>query len=176
MVLGITSYRLWNWLVTWFILDSIVLTIYLDWLKLSCVYSIVFLKVTSLKALFPRVTFTVSPVFVISGFVRKSKIVRIFVSNLFVIFLAEGGVLRSIGDMGAVVTGLTLGASGISRPSGVTPSVEHKINLVKKEAYPLVMDTKLKIIEILQVRCLNEILELLGCNKSTTAVRIFFFY
>lgn len=120
-------------------------------------------------------TFTVSPVFVISGFVRKSKIVRIFVSNLFVIFLAEGGVLRSIGDMGAVVTGLTLGASGISRPSGVTPSVEHKINLVKKEAYPLVMDTKLKIIEILQVRCLNEILELLGCNKSTTAVRIFFF-
>ncbi|KAK7590916.1 hypothetical protein V9T40_002529 [Parthenolecanium corni] len=63
---------------------------------------------------------------------------------------SEGGVLRSIGDMGAVVTGLTLGASGISRPSGVTPSVEHKINLVKKEAYPLVMDTKLKIIEILQ--------------------------
>ncbi len=53
--------------------------------------------------------------------------------------------------MGAVVTGLTLGASGISRPSSVTQSVEHKTNLLKKEAYPLVMDTKLKIIEILQV-------------------------
>lgn len=58
--------------------------------------------------------------------------------------------LRSIGDMGAVVTGLTLGASGISRPNSVAP-VEHKSNLLKKEAYPLVMDTKLKIIEILQV-------------------------
>ncbi|XKL65729.1 hypothetical protein PGB90_009149 [Kerria lacca] len=62
---------------------------------------------------------------------------------------SEGRVLRSIGDMGAVVTGLTLGASGISRPNSVAP-VEHKSNLLKKEAYPLVMDTKLKIIEILQ--------------------------
>lgn len=64
---------------------------------------------------------------------------------------AEGGVFRSIGDMGAVMTGLTLGASGISRPNMGTTSVEHKNNLLKKEAYPLVMDTKLKIIEILQV-------------------------
>lgn len=59
--------------------------------------------------------------------------------------------MRSIGDVGAVVTGLTLGASGISRADNSSLSVEHKTNLLKKEAYPLVMDTKLKIIEILQV-------------------------
>ncbi|KAI5726812.1 hypothetical protein M8J76_008949 [Diaphorina citri] len=61
---------------------------------------------------------------------------------------SEGGVLRSIGDMGAVVTGLTLGASGIgpNEPS----SVQNKTKLLSKEGYPLVMDTKLKIIEILQ--------------------------
>ncbi|XP_065219577.1 inositol 1,4,5-trisphosphate receptor [Planococcus citri] len=65
--------------------------------------------------------------------------------------ISEGGVLRSIGDMGAVMTGLTLGASGISRPNTATPLIEHKnLNLLKNEAYPLVMDTKLKIIEILQ--------------------------
>lgn len=61
---------------------------------------------------------------------------------------AEGGVLRSIGDMGAVVTGLTLGAPGIG-PND--PSVQNKTKLLSKEGYPLVMDTKLKIIEILQV-------------------------
>lgn len=67
---------------------------------------------------------------------------------------AEGGVYKCIGDMGAVMTGLALGAPGICRPSNSNPSVieQHKNNSVKNEAYPLVMDTKLKIIEILQVR------------------------
>lgn len=50
--------------------------------------------------------------------------------------------------MGAVVTGLTLGAPGIG-PND--PSVQNKTKLLSKEGYPLVMDTKLKIIEILQV-------------------------
>ncbi|KAK3929989.1 Inositol 1,4,5-trisphosphate receptor [Frankliniella fusca] len=58
---------------------------------------------------------------------------------------SEGGVLRSIGDMGAVMTSLTLGTAGLER-SG---SVQSKTSQMKKE-YPLVMDTKLKIIEILQ--------------------------
>lgn len=51
--------------------------------------------------------------------------------------------------MGAVVTGLTLGAAGIGRNS-ISPAVQKKTTQLKKE-YPLVMDTKLKIIEILQV-------------------------
>lgn len=57
---------------------------------------------------------------------------------------SEGGVLRSIGDMGAVISGLALGANGLARSS---PG--HQTPQGKKE-YPLVMDTKLKIIEILQ--------------------------
>ncbi|XP_014243514.1 inositol 1,4,5-trisphosphate receptor [Cimex lectularius] len=61
---------------------------------------------------------------------------------------SEGGVLRSIGDMGAVVTGLTL-ATGITRSNLSTP-VPHKNTAQHKKEYPLVMDTKLKIIEILQ--------------------------
>lgn len=80
----------------------------------------------------------------------------------------------AIGDVGAVVTGLTLGASSGRRPP---PPLLNKSNstlsitatkgsssssllqtpvgggspVVSGEAYPLVMDTKLKIIEILQV-------------------------
>lgn len=46
------------------------------------------------------------------------------------------------------MTSLTLGTSGLER-SG---SVQSKTSQMKKE-YPLVMDTKLKIIEILQVSC-----------------------
>ncbi|XP_046406859.1 inositol 1,4,5-trisphosphate receptor isoform X3 [Ischnura elegans] len=61
---------------------------------------------------------------------------------------SEGGVLRSIGDMGAYVTSLTLGAAGLGR-SVISPAVQKKPSHLKKE-YPLVMDTKLKIIEILQ--------------------------
>uniref|UniRef100_A0A146L7A0 Inositol 1,4,5-trisphosphate receptor n=1 Tax=Lygus hesperus TaxID=30085 RepID=A0A146L7A0_LYGHE len=61
---------------------------------------------------------------------------------------SEGGVLRSIGDMGAVVTGLTL-ATGISRGGSLNASQPKSTPQNKKE-YPLVMDTKLKIIEILQ--------------------------
>lgn len=85
----------------------------------------------------------------------------------------------AIGDVGAVVTGLTLGTSSGRRPP---PPLLNKSNstlsltatkgsssssllqtpvgggsqVVSGEAYPLVMDTKLKIIEILQVSFLFE--------------------
>lgn len=80
----------------------------------------------------------------------------------------------AIGDVGAVVTGLTLGGSGGRRPpppllnkskssknmiptaGSSSSSLLHQqtsggTTIVSSEAYPLVMDTKLKIIEILQV-------------------------
>jgi len=63
---------------------------------------------------------------------------------------AEGGVLRSIGDMGAVMTSLTLGAAGLGR--SVIPAAVQKTPSQLKKEFPLVMDTKLKIIEILQVK------------------------
>lgn len=60
----------------------------------------------------------------------------------FVFETADGGVLRSIGDMGAVMLGPI-----------VTPAISvqqrKSVSQLMKE-YPLVMDTKLKIIEILQ--------------------------
>ncbi|XP_076641115.1 inositol 1,4,5-trisphosphate receptor-like isoform X1 [Halictus rubicundus] len=59
---------------------------------------------------------------------------------------AEGGVLRCIGDMGAVMTSLTLGSAGQVLGGSTSPRPKP---LSQKE-YPLVMDTKLKIIEILQ--------------------------
>ncbi|XP_035787416.1 inositol 1,4,5-trisphosphate receptor-like isoform X2 [Anopheles albimanus] len=61
---------------------------------------------------------------------------------------SEGGVLRRIGDMGAVMTSLTLGPISTSI---VAPTIQHRksVSQLMKE-YPLVMDTKLKIIEILQ--------------------------
>nr|XP_012148673.1 PREDICTED: inositol 1,4,5-trisphosphate receptor isoform X2 [Megachile rotundata] len=59
---------------------------------------------------------------------------------------SEGGVLRCIGDMGAVMTSLTLGPAGQVLAGSSSPRPKP---LMKKE-YPLVMDTKLKIIEILQ--------------------------
>lgn len=59
------------------------------------------------------------------------------------LIVAEGGVLRTIGDMGAVMTSLTLGSVAAN-------SAQHAKFQHMKE-YPLVMDTKLKIIEILQV-------------------------
>ncbi|XP_065165604.1 inositol 1,4,5-trisphosphate receptor isoform X4 [Atheta coriaria] len=59
---------------------------------------------------------------------------------------SEGGVLRSIGDMGAVMTSLALGPVG---RSVVSPNGSSHGKGGLKE-YPLVMDTKLKIIEILQ--------------------------
>ncbi|KZC07542.1 Inositol 1,4,5-trisphosphate receptor type 1 [Dufourea novaeangliae] len=59
---------------------------------------------------------------------------------------AEGGVLRCIGDMGAVMTSLTLGSAGQVLGGSSSPMPKP---LSQKE-YPLVMDTKLKIIEILQ--------------------------
>ncbi|XP_072402535.1 inositol 1,4,5-trisphosphate receptor isoform X3 [Diabrotica undecimpunctata] len=61
---------------------------------------------------------------------------------------SEGGVLRTIGDMGAVMTSLTLGSGG---RGGLSPnSVPHGKAIQYMKEYPLVMDTKLKIIEILQ--------------------------
>ncbi|CAL7936485.1 unnamed protein product [Xylocopa violacea] len=59
---------------------------------------------------------------------------------------SEGGVLRCIGDMGAIMTSLTLGPAGQVLAGSSSPRPKP---LLKKE-YPLVMDTKLKIIEILQ--------------------------
>ncbi|XP_053618764.1 inositol 1,4,5-trisphosphate receptor isoform X3 [Plodia interpunctella] len=68
----------------------------------------------------------------------------------------EGGVLRSIGDMGAVMTSITLGsvprnqstgASGAGAGAGMQRSASA---LMLAREHPLVMDTKLKIIEILQ--------------------------
>lgn len=87
----------------------------------------------------------------------------------------------AIGDVGAVVTGLTLGGSngrrnpppllnkskstlsmGTNTTTGSSSSsLLHQSNtgggntmMASGEAYPLVMDTKLKIIEILQVSLL----------------------
>ncbi|XP_046746795.1 inositol 1,4,5-trisphosphate receptor isoform X1 [Diprion similis] len=59
---------------------------------------------------------------------------------------AEGGVLRCIGDMGAVMTSLTLGPAGQVLTGASSPRPKPSM----KTEYPLVMDTKLKIIEILQ--------------------------
>ncbi|CAB3242639.1 unnamed protein product [Arctia plantaginis] len=70
---------------------------------------------------------------------------------------SEGGVLRSIGDMGAVMTSITLGTvtrnsgggggAGGAAGAGLQRSASA---LVLAREHPLVMDTKLKIIEILQ--------------------------
>lgn len=59
-----------------------------------------------------------------------------------------GGVLRSLSDMGAVMTSLALGAAGFAK-SPMPMSLRKKTATAKKED-PLVMETKLKIIEILQ--------------------------
>lgn len=66
------------------------------------------------------------------------------------IISAEGGVLRSIGDMNTVVTSLALGPVGTAMVSPAITIQQRKsvTNLMKE--YPLVMDTKLKVIEILQ--------------------------
>lgn len=62
--------------------------------------------------------------------------------------------LRSIGDMGAVMTSLTLGPVGTAI---VTPSGQQRKSVTQlMKEYPLVMDTKLKIIEILQVMMSHE--------------------
>ena len=60
----------------------------------------------------------------------------------------EGGVLRSLSDMGAVMTSLALGTAGFAKTT--MPSVLRKKQSLAKKEDPLVMDTKLKIIEILQ--------------------------
>jgi hypothetical protein len=87
-----------------------------------------------------------------------------FLSLLFAVAgAAEGGVLRSIGDMGAVMTSLTLGAAGLGR--SVIPAAVQKTPSQLKKEFPLVMDTKLKIIEILQVEnccfCLSFALQIM---------------
>ncbi|XP_037294714.1 inositol 1,4,5-trisphosphate receptor isoform X4 [Manduca sexta] len=69
---------------------------------------------------------------------------------------SEGGVLRSIGDMGAVMTSITLGSVARnqvgpgSSGSGGAGLQRSASALVLAREHPLVMDTKLKIIEILQ--------------------------
>ncbi|KAK0174228.1 hypothetical protein PV328_007337 [Microctonus aethiopoides] len=67
---------------------------------------------------------------------------------------SEGGILRCIGDMGAVMTNLTLGPAGQvltnTNTTTSTGSTGPRSKPSSKKEYPLVMDTKLKIIEILQ--------------------------
>lgn len=60
----------------------------------------------------------------------------------------EGGVLRSIGDMGAVMTNITLGPKAPVTPMPLIQRSKSISQMIKE--HPLVMDTKLKIIEILQ--------------------------
>lgn len=60
--------------------------------------------------------------------------------------------MRSIGDMGAVMTSLTLGPVGTAIVSPAISVQQRKSVTQLMKEYPLVMDTKLKIIEILQVR------------------------
>lgn len=72
--------------------------------------------------------------------------------TIFVVTTAEGGVLRSIGDMGAVMTSLALGPIGTAIVSPTISVKQRKSVTQMMKEYPLVMDTKLKIIEILQVR------------------------
>lgn len=64
---------------------------------------------------------------------------------------AKGGVIKSLEDMGAVVTNLALGTTRCLVPMGPRASPKKKASNTEKED-TLVMDTKLKIIEILEVR------------------------
>lgn len=67
-----------------------------------------------------------------------------------IIFTAEGGVLRSIGDMNTVMTSLALGSVGqVMATPAISLQQRKSVSQLMKE-FPLVMDTKLKIIEILQ--------------------------
>ncbi|XP_041983681.1 inositol 1,4,5-trisphosphate receptor isoform X2 [Aricia agestis] len=61
----------------------------------------------------------------------------------------EGGVLRTIGDMGAVMTSITLGSVARNIVGGGTAQRSPSA-LALARKHPLVMETKLKIIEILQ--------------------------
>ncbi|XP_073958663.1 inositol 1,4,5,-trisphosphate receptor [Choristoneura fumiferana] len=63
---------------------------------------------------------------------------------------SEGGVLRSIGDMGAVMTSITLGSVSAGGAGGGGASAQRSASAALAREHPLVMDTKLKIIEILQ--------------------------
>lgn len=60
---------------------------------------------------------------------------------------ARGGVLTSIGNMGAVMTNMVLGTAGMTKQ--VAATIQKKASITGAED-TLVMDTKLKIIEILQ--------------------------
>jgi hypothetical protein len=61
-----------------------------------------------------------------------------------------GGVLRSLSDMGAVMTSLALGTAGFAKSPMPLSLRKKQAQAALKEEDPLVMDTKLKIIEILQ--------------------------
>ncbi|XP_069940179.1 inositol 1,4,5-trisphosphate receptor isoform X5 [Cherax quadricarinatus] len=61
----------------------------------------------------------------------------------------KGGVFKSLGDMGAVVTNLALGTTRMGHRLGGGASPKKK-GAALEEADTLVMDTKLKIIEILE--------------------------
>lgn len=66
---------------------------------------------------------------------------------------AKGGVIKSLEDMGAVVTNLALGTTRCLGSHRASP--KKKSSTTEKED-TLVMDTKLKIIEILEVRLPRE--------------------
>lgn len=61
-----------------------------------------------------------------------------------------GGVLRSLSDMGAVMTSLALGTAGFAKSPMPLSLRKKQAQAALKKEDPLVMDTKLKIIEILQ--------------------------
>ena len=60
----------------------------------------------------------------------------------------EGGVLRSLSDMGAVMTSLALGTAGFAKSPMPLSLRKKQAQAALKKEDPLVMDTKLKIIEI----------------------------
>lgn len=66
--------------------------------------------------------------------------------------VGKGGVLKSIHGVGAVMTNMVLGSGLPQSAMGLTPdsSIQGKSTQDKKED-KLVMETKLKIIQILQV-------------------------
>lgn len=82
-------------------------------------------------------------------------------------FSARGGVLKSIGDMGAVMTNMVLGTAGMTKQ--VAATMQKKASITGAED-TLVMDTKLKIIEILQAS--HKIFLFMFINKSILVICI----
>ena len=83
-------------------------------------------------------------------FILFSSNLQSIFNELSMYFIAAGGALRSLSEMGAMLTMLTTGMKpGLSTPTRETGTNSVKPTNTKKEDN-LVMDTKLKIIDILQ--------------------------